>query len=249
MTALLRVNDLNVAYGKVQALRGVTLEVAAGEMVALLGPNGAGKTTTLRAISGMVPPSGGSIVFDGEPIGGLSAHRVVARGIAHLPEGRELFPSLSVIDNLRLGGWSRRGERGGFEERRDRVLGYFPRLEQRVHQAAGSLSGGEQQMLVVARALMSAPRLLLADELSLGLAPQIVDLLFEILRNINREGTAVLLVEQFVHKALEHSDRAYVLAKGEVRLEGHSAELREDRDLLASYLGDAEPVLAAEGAD
>lgn len=249
MTSLLQVDNVNVSYGKVQALRGVTLEVAAGEMVALLGPNGAGKTSTLRAISGMVPISSGSIVFDGEPIDRLTSHRVVAKGIAHLPEGRELFPSLSVIDNLRLGGWSRRATKGDFEQRRDRVLGYFPRLKQRVDQAAGSLSGGEQQMLVVARALMSAPRLLLADELSLGLAPQIVDLLFDILRDINREGTAVLLVEQFVHKALEHSDRAYVLAKGEVRLEGKSADLREDRDLLASYLGEAETAVAAGSAD
>ena len=235
---LLRVEDVDVHYGNVQALRGVSLEVEAGEMVALLGANGAGKTSTLRVISGLLRPTRGSVKLDSQPIEGMPAHRVVGLGVAHLPEGRELFPSLTVLENLRLGYWSRRASKGQYEARLDRVMEHFPRLRERSSQAAGSLSGGEQQMLVMGRALMSSPRLLLADELSLGLAPMVVQLLFEILRGINAEGTAVLLVEQFVHLALQHTDRAYVLAKGRVVLAGDSADLRSDPALLQSYLGE-----------
>ena len=244
MTAggLLSVEAVDVHYGSVQALRNVSLQIAAGEMVALLGANGAGKTTTLRTVSGLLRPSRGAVVFDGRRIDGTSAHRVVGLGIAHVPEGRELFPSLTVLENLRLGYWSRRREQGEYAARLDRVMQHFPRLRERASQVAGSLSGGEQQMLVMGRALMSSPRLLLADELSLGLAPMVVDLLFQILRGINAEGTAVLLVEQFVHLALQHTDRAYVLAKGQVVLEGRSSELRDDPALLASYLGEAAAV-------
>lgn len=247
MKPLLVVNALDVSYGQVQALRAVSLSVQAGEMVALLGANGAGKTTTLRTISGLIHPSSGWITLDGERIDELPTHLVVARGIAHLPEGRELFPSLTVVENLRLGAWTRRAEKGAFEERRERVLGFFPRLRERQGQAAGSLSGGEQQMLVVARALMSGPRLLLADELSLGLAPLVVSQLFDILREINQTGTAVLLVEQFVGMALDHCDRAYVLAKGEVRLDGPSSQVRDAPELRASYLGADEPVPSGGG--
>ena len=242
--ALLQVAEINVAYGAVQAVRGLSLEVREGEMVALLGANGAGKTTTLRAISGLLRPVSGAITFAGRRIDGMPAHEVVGRGIAHVPEGRELFPNLTVLENLRLGYWSRRRSAGDYAARLDWVLGHFPRLRERSGQAAGSLSGGEQQMLVMGRALMSSPRLLLADELSLGLAPKIVEQLFEILRSINAEGTAVLLVEQFVHLALQHTDRAYVLAKGRVTLARASAELKDDPELVASYLGGGQAVNA-----
>lgn len=232
----LEVAGLDVHYGPVQALRAVHLRVEEGEMVALLGPNGAGKTTTLRAVSGLLAPTAGTIRLNGETIAGLPAHAVIGRGLAHLPEGRELFPTMSVYDNLRLGDWVNR-KRGGFRERIDLVMDHFPRLRERAIQAAGTLSGGEQQMLAVGRALMSRPRFLLVDELSLGLAPKIVTQLFGILDEINREGTAILLVEQFVHMALDHTDRVYVLVKGEVVAEGPSASLRDSDALEAAYLG------------
>ncbi|MDQ3756363.1 MAG: ABC transporter ATP-binding protein [Actinomycetota bacterium] len=235
--ALLEVDDVDVFYGSVQALRGVSLQVEAGERVALLGANGAGKTTTLRTISGLLAPRRGSIVFDGEEIGGLPAHQVVGRGVAHGPEGRALFPGLSVEENLRFGWLPLRKDKASFEPALERAFAYFPRLKERRTQAAGTMSGGEQQMLVVARALMSSPKLLIVDELSLGLAPKIVSLLFDIIRDVNAEGTAVLIVEQFVHMALENTDRAYVLTKGEVVLEGRSADLLGSDELLASYLG------------
>jgi branched-chain amino acid transport system ATP-binding protein len=235
--ALLEVSDVDVFYGSVQALRGVSLKVDAGERVALLGANGAGKTSTLRTISGLLAPRRGSIVFDGEDIAGLPAHAVVGKGVAHGPEGRALFPTLSVEENLRFGYLPKRKDRAGYEPALERVFAYFPRLQERRKQAAGTMSGGEQQMLVVARALMSAPKLLIVDELSLGLAPKIVSLLFDIIRDVNAEGTAVLIVEQFVHMALANTDRAYVLTKGSVVLEGRSADLLGSDELLASYLG------------
>jgi len=235
--ALLEVNDVDVFYGSVQALRGVSLSIEAGERVALLGANGAGKSTTLRTISGLLSPRRGSILFDGEEIAGQPAYAVVGRGIAHGPEGRALFPGLSVEENLRFGWLPLRKQKGTYEPALARVFDYFPRLKERRKQAAGTMSGGEQQMLVVARALMSSPRLLIVDELSLGLAPKIVSLLFEIIRDVNAEGTAVLIVEQFVHMALENTDRAYVLAKGEIVIEGRSADLAGSEELLASYLG------------
>jgi len=236
---LLDVDDISVFYGQIQALRGVSIAIAAGERVALLGANGAGKTSTLRAISGLLAPAAGSITFDGRPIHGMRAHEVIRRGIAHLPEGRELFSGLSVEDNLRAGFWSLRKSGASFEERRDRVMDLFPILRERAKQSAGTLSGGEQQMLGVARALMSDPTLLIVDELSLGLAPRIVAQLFEILRDVNSRGTAVLIVEQFVHMALANTDRAYVLSKGHVVLEGRSADLLADPQLIASYLGES----------
>ncbi|MBW3669141.1 MAG: ABC transporter ATP-binding protein [Actinobacteria bacterium] len=242
--SLLDVEDLDVSYGAVQALRGLSLSVEAGEMVALLGANGAGKTTTLRAISGLLAPRGGTITFEGERIDGNPAYQLVGKGIAHLPEGRDLFPSLTVEENLRYGHWTRRRDRGDYKRQLDKVMDHFPRLRERRTQVARTLSGGEQQMLGVARALMSSPKLLLVDELSLGLAPMIVRQLFEILDGVNQEGTSVLLVEQFVHMALAHTHRAYVLAKGQVVLEGASRDMADNPDLVASYLGEgggAEP--------
>jgi branched-chain amino acid transport system ATP-binding protein len=238
--ALLEVRDLHVSYGPVAALRGVNLDVDAGERVALLGANGAGKSTTLRGISGMLAPRKGEVVLDGERIDGLPAFKVVGKGVAHGPEGRALFSGMTVEENLRLGFWPQHKNRSAYDPILDHVFELFPRLEERRKQAAGTMSGGEQQMLVVARALMSNPRLLMVDELSLGLAPKIVSLLFDIIEQVNAEGTAVIIVEQFVNQALAHTDRAYVLSKGKVVLEGRSSELRESPELLESYLGGGE---------
>jgi len=234
---MLEVDGIDVFYGQIQALRGVSLRLEQGEMVALVGANGAGKTTTLRTISGLLQPTAGEIRFEGERIDGQPPWKVIERGVAHLPEGRELFGDMSVLDNLRLGAWVRRNERG-HRKQVDVVMDHFPILRERSGQAAATLSGGEQQMLGVARALMSKPRLLIVDELSLGLAPKIVEQLFVILREINEEGTSVLLVEQFVHMALGNTDRAYVLVKGEVAIEGQSPELLDSPELMAAYLGE-----------
>lgn len=236
---LLEVEDISVFYGPVQALRAVSLHVDEGEMVALVGANGAGKTTTLRAISGMLAPRRGAIRMAGADIGGQPPYAVVRAGVAHAPEGRALFSGMTVAENLELGFSAHPPDRAEFARRRDEVMDRFPILRERARQAAGTLSGGEQQMLVVARALMSQPRLLLVDELSLGLAPKIVADLFEILRVVNAAGTAVVLVEQFVHMALGNTDRAYVLRKGEVVGEGPSSVMLADPTLIASYLGDA----------
>lgn len=235
---MLEVSSIDVFYGQIQALRDVTLTVGEGEMVALVGANGAGKTTTLRTISGLLSPKSGEILFQGKRIDGSPAWKVISKGVAHLPEGRELFSDLSVVENLKLGNWTVR-KKGKTEERLDRVMDHFPILRERREQAAGTLSGGEQQMLGVARALMSEPKLLIVDELSLGLAPQIVSQLFQILKDVNAEGTSVLLVEQFVHMALANTNRAYVLVKGEVALEGDSKELLDSPELMAAYLGEA----------
>jgi branched-chain amino acid transport system ATP-binding protein len=235
---LLEVEAIDVFYGEIQALRGASLHVAAGEMVALVGANGAGKTTTLRSISGLLAARRGEISFEGRRVEGLPAQELVRRGITHLPEGRELFPSLTVVENLKMGYWTRRRQSAGLQSALDRLMDLFPRLRERAAQAAGTMSGGEQQMLGVARALMSSPTLLLVDELSLGLAPMVVSQLFDALRTVNREeGTAVLLVEQFVHMALQNTDRAYVLAKGEVVAIGPSDQMLRDPMLVESYLG------------
>ena len=235
---MLEVEAIDVFYGQIQALRQVSLRVDAGEMVALVGANGAGKTTTLRTVSGLLAPTRGEIRLDGERIDGLPPWKVIERGVAHLPEGRELFADLSVLENLRLGNWTCRGRRT-FRAQVEAVMDHFPILRERSGQAAGTLSGGEQQMLGVARALMSSPRLLIVDELSLGLAPKIVEQLFAILKEVNDEGTSVLLVEQFVHMALGNTDRAYALVKGEVALAGPSADLLDSPDLMAAYLGES----------
>ena len=235
---LLEIDDIDVHYGPIQALRGLSLQLDAGEMVALIGANGAGKTTTLRTVSGMLEPTRGAVKLDGAEVGGRKAHEIVRMGVAHIPEGRELFAEMTVLDNLRMGYWSRRGAGPKqYEQDRDRVMDLLPRLRERADQAAGTMSGGEQQMLVFARALMSRPRLLLVDELSLGLAPMIVNQLFDLLTEINAEGTAVLLVEQFVHLALKNTSRAYVISKGQVALAGDSAELLADTTLVSTYLG------------
>ena len=242
---MLELEGVDVFYGPIQALRGLTLHVGAGEMVALLGANGAGKTTTLRTISGLIAPARGSVVLDGSNIAGLPAHKVVRLGVAHMPEGRELFPELTVLENLKLGHWPSRKDRSGEAGVIDEVMDLFPRLRERAGQAAGTLSGGEQQMLTAARALMSKPRLLLVDELSLGLAPIIVQQLFDALGEVNRLGTSVLLVEQFVHLALRYTSRASVMARGEIVLEGASRDLVARPELMAAYLGET----GADGSD
>ena len=241
---MLEVDGIDVSYGPVQALRDVSLTVAQGEMVALLGSNGAGKTTTLKTISGLLAPNRGSIRVNGRDISGMPAHKVVRLGVALLPEGRELFGELTVAENLRLGHWSRRRERGRVDDRIEYMFSLFPRLAERRDQQARTMSGGEQQMLAAARALMTSPELLLVDELSMGLAPMIVDQLFSALAEVNADGTAVLLVEQFVHLALRHTARAYVLAKGEIVVEGPSSELLTSPEVMAAYLGEAEPAPA-----
>jgi len=243
--AILEIDGIDVSYGVVQALFGLSLRVEEGEMVALLGANGAGKTTTLRTISGLLAPERGAVRIEGRDVGGMSAQRVVRLGVAHLPEGRELFAELTVLENLRLGYWSRRKERAGLSDRLDRVFSLFPRLSERGGQHAGTLSGGEQQMLAAGRALMSGPKLLLVDEVSLGLAPIVVSQLFGALEEINRQGTAILLVEQFVHLALKHTTRAYVLAKGQVAIEGRSNELLASPAVMAAYLGE----MAEDGSE
>jgi branched-chain amino acid transport system ATP-binding protein len=234
-TPLLAVDALTVAYGAVTAVRGVSLSVAEGEIVAALGPNGAGKTTLLRTIAGALKPRSGSIVFDGASMAGLSPEAVVRRGIAMVPEGRHIFPKLTVEENLAIGGITRRdteevrGDTANWFER-------FPILGERSRQLAGTLSGGEQQQLAVARALMSRPRLLLLDEPSLGLAPIFVDRIFELVAELRAAGTTILLVEQNVHRALEVADRAYVLSVGSVVASGSTDTLVEG-DLERSYLG------------
>jgi branched-chain amino acid transport system ATP-binding protein len=230
---LLQLRDVEARYGPVQALRGVSLAVAEGEVVAVLGANGAGKTTTLRAISGTVRRSG-EITLGGRSLPRMP-EAVARAGVAHVPEGRGTFAEMTVLENLRLGAYTRRN---GFQQELERVYAYFPVLEERAGQQAGTLSGGEQQMLAVARALMSRPRLLMLDEPSLGLAPIVVRNLFDIVARLNREeGLAVLVVEQNAKLALDLASRAYVLESGRVAVEGTSAELREHEDVRRSYLG------------
>jgi branched-chain amino acid transport system ATP-binding protein len=234
--ALLELEDVTARYGAVAALHGVSLRVDEGEAVAVLGANGAGKTTTLRAVSGLVR-RGGGIAFAGKSIARRSPESIARAGIAHVPEGRGTLTELTVLENLRLGAYTRR-DRKGVAEDEHRVLGYFPRLEERAGQRAGTLSGGEQQMLALARALMLRPRLLLLDEPSLGLAPLVVAEIFRIVRELNeQQGLAVLVVEQNAALALEASSRAYVLEVGRVAVEGPSADLRRDEAVRRSYLG------------
>ena len=235
--ALLEVADLHAGYGAIRALHGISLSVHDSEIVALIGSNGAGKSTTLRAISGMIAPSAGSIRFDGTEIAGRKAHTLVPMGLAHAPEGRGIFHNLTVGENLKLGAFLRR-DKPAVEQDVEHAFSLFPRLKERVHQIAGTLSGGEQQMLAVARALMSRPKLLLLDEPSLGLAPQVVERIFETLRAVNRDqGTAMLLVEQNASKALQLAHRAYVLETGSITMEGTGAELLASDDVRRAYLG------------
>ena len=224
MAELLRVRGLEVAYGPVVAVRALNLDVHDGEIVALLGANGAGKTSTLRGISGLVRPQAGRVVFAGERIDSLDPARAVARGMAHVPEGRRVFSGLTVVDNLMLGSWAGGGRRRE-KAQREIVFDLFPKLADRQRQPAGTLSGGEQQMLAIGRGLMSAPRLLLIDELSLGLSPVVVDALLERLVELNRSGLSLVLIEQFVQRALAIADRVYLLAKGRVQASGPPQEV------------------------
>ena len=233
---LLKVNEIEAYYGRVCALHSVSLEVAEGSVIALLGANGAGKTTTLRVISGLLRPTRGSVEFDGTRIDGWSPDRLVRAGIVQVPEGRQIFADLTVRENLLLGGYARR-DLGPARQEPPRVFEYFPRLRERLQQRAGTLSGGEQQMLAIGRALMARPRLLLLDEPSLGLAPMLVKEIFRVISEIRGAGTTVLLVEQNVHMALDIADRAYVLETGRVILGDRSAALRQREEVRRAYLG------------
>lgn len=233
---LLKINNIDTYYGSIQSLHGVSLEVNKGEIVTLIGANGAGKTTTLRAISGMICPSQGTIEFDGADITRTPPHALVSRGLSHVPEGRGIFANLTVAENLDLGAYARK-DRKAVESDRDRALTLFPRVKERLKQVAGTLSGGEQQMVAIARALLARPKLLLLDEPSLGLAPQLVQLIFSIIREINAQGTTVLLVEQNAHMALAVAHRAYVLQTGSICKTGIAKDLLSDPGIKKAYLG------------
>ncbi|MEZ4362365.1 MAG: ABC transporter ATP-binding protein [Kofleriaceae bacterium] len=234
--ALLKVSDLHVYYGGIHALQGVAFSVDEGEIVTLIGANGAGKTTTLRAISGLVRITRGNVVFNGKDITNQPAHKIVAAGLSHSPEGRGIFANLSVDENLEVGAFLRK-DRVRVAKDRDNVLALFPRLAERLEQNAGTLSGGEQQMLTIARALMARPKLLLLDEPSLGLAPQIVRQIFQIVRTIAQEGTTILLVEQNAHMALRVANQAHVLEVGALYVSGSAADLAKDDKIRKAYLG------------
>jgi branched-chain amino acid transport system ATP-binding protein len=233
----LRVTDLRVGYGGIAAVKGISLEVERGEIVTLIGANGAGKTSTLKAIVGLVPAQSGEIALFGESLRGVPTHRIVGRGVALVPEGRAIFGNLSVSENLELGAFLKR-EPVERAKRLERVLKLFPRLSERMAQEAGTLSGGEQQMLAIGRALMSEPKLLLLDEPSLGLAPKLVEQIFEAIVEVARGGLTILLVEQNTRLALETASRAYVLVTGQLALSGSCADLREDPRIKGAYLGE-----------
>ena len=233
---LLEVNNLSVFYGAIQALRGVSLRVEPGEIVTLIGGNGAGKSTTLRTISGLLEPKEGEIEFDGQLIESRLPHRIVERGLMQVPERRGIFANLTVDENLQLGAFTRK-DAAGIRQDRHRVLHLFPRIRERLGQNAGTLSGGEQQMLAIARALLARPKLLMLDEPSLGLAPQFVQTIFQVIREINNEGTTILLVEQNAGMALGIAHRAYVIEVGEIQMEGPAAELAASDEVRKAYLG------------
>ena len=233
---MLEIDDLHVFYGEIQALKGVALEVRPGEIVTLLGNNGAGKTTTLKSISGLLAPRRGRIALEGQPLSGVPPHEIVLRGIAHVPEGRRIFNRLTVRENLMMGAYLRNDQ--GISADLDRVFALFPVLKERVGQVAGTLSGGEQQMLAIGRALMARPRLLLLDEPSMGLAPVLVERIFETVADINRQGTTILLVEQNAAMALTIAHRGYVLETGTIALGGTAAELAQNPDVRRAYLGE-----------
>jgi len=234
--ALLEIKGVDASYGRVQALRGVTIDVDAGEIVALIGSNGAGKTTTLRTISGLMHPAKGTISFNGKDITHTEPQKIVDLGICHSPEGRRLFTRMSVLDNLRMGAYTRTNS-AEIKADMDRVFELFPRLKERANQITGTLSGGEQQMCAMGRALMAKPKLLMLDEPSLGLAPILVQTIFDIVREINSQGTPVLLVEQNAHKALEVAHRGYVLETGVIVQTGTGKELLESEEVQKAYLG------------
>ncbi|GAB4368070.1 MAG: ABC transporter ATP-binding protein [Deltaproteobacteria bacterium] len=234
---MLSVESIDLYYGNIQALRAVSFFVERGEIVSLIGANGAGKSTTLKAIAGVLSPRSGSILLEGERIDGMARHRVVRKGICLVPEGRGIFAEMTVRENLEMGGYTRRSD-AEVEEGIARVFELFPRLAERVQQPAGTLSGGEQQMLAIGRALVANPRLLLLDEPSMGLAPLLVREIFRMIGRIHRAGTTVLLVEQNAHMALSIADRAYVLENGEITLSGEASTLRSDPRVRSAYLGD-----------
>ena len=236
MGEILQIKDLQVSYGGIDAVRGISFNVREGEIVTLIGANGAGKSSTLRAISGLVKPRGGSIVFNGDDITGLDPTAVVSKGLMMVPEGRKIFPNLTVLENLRIGAYLRKDQ---LDSDIEMVYNYFPRLKERSWQAGGTLSGGEQQMLAVGRALMGRPKLLMMDEPSLGLAPIVVQGIFEIIEQIHKAGTTVLLIEQNANMALHIADRAYVIENGRISMEGTGKDLLEDENVKAAYLGTA----------
>jgi branched-chain amino acid transport system ATP-binding protein len=235
-TAVIELRDIDVYYGRVNALRKVSLEVREGEIVALIGSNGAGKSTTLRTISGLISPRNGDVLLFGKTIRGLGAAQIAKLGVGHAPEGRRLFPRMTVRENLDMGAYAR-SDRPGIRSDLERVYTLFPRLRERDSQLAGSLSGGEQQMVAIGRALMSSPKLLLLDEPSLGLAPILVDAIFEVIREINQKGTTILLIEQNALLALKTAVRGYVLETGSVALSGPASELIASPDIQRAYLG------------
>ncbi|RLC67394.1 MAG: ABC transporter ATP-binding protein [Chloroflexi bacterium] len=236
--AVLKIENLHTYYGHVHALKGINLEVEEGEIVTLIGANGAGKTTTLRTISGLIRPREGRILFKGQVINDVPAHRIVEEGISHTPEGREVFSTLTVLENLNMGAYTLGNDHQAIEENLRRVFELFPRLEERKNQLGGTLSGGEQQMLTIGRALMARPRLLMLDEPSLGLAPMLVKAIFATIREINERGVTILLVEQNARAALKVADRGYVLETGRVVLSGAADELLQDARVRRAYLGE-----------
>ena len=233
---LLAVENLSVHYGAIQALHGVSIAVEDGEIVTLIGANGAGKSTTLRAVSGLCRCTGGRIVFNGHDLAGLAPHKILRLGLAQVPEGRGIFPNLTVDENLDLGAFARKDSKEVAKDR-DRVFSLFPRLSERLRQRAGTLSGGEQQMLAIGRALLARPRVMLLDEPSLGLAPQLVQTIFRIIREINAAGTTIFLVEQNAHMALQVAHRAYVLEVGKVVMSGDAKQLAASDEVKKAYLG------------
>ena len=236
MSALLEVKNIEVAYGKIIAVKDVSISVNKGEIVTLIGSNGAGKSTTLRTISGLMAPKSGEIHFNGQRIDGMPGHEVVGLGICHSPEGRRIFPRMTVLENLELGAFLR-NDKAEIASDLERVLTLFPRLRERIGQRAGTLSGGEQQMLAVSRALMGKPTLLMLDEPSMGLAPVLVDMIFETISAIRDQGITILLIEQNASAALEIADRAYVLESGSVKMSGSAKDLRKDDQVTKAYLG------------
>ena len=235
--AMLEIKDLEVYYGVIQAIKGISFEVNQGEVIALIGANGAGKTTTLHTITGLISPKKGSVVFEGKDITKVPAHKIVSMGMAHVPEGRRVFAELSVYENLKMGAYTR-SDKNEIEESLANVYKRFPRLEERRNQMAGTLSGGEQQMLAMGRALMSRPKIILMDEPSMGLSPILVNEIFDIIRSVSESGTTVLLVEQNAKKALSIADRAYVLETGRITMEGNAKDLLEDDSIKKAYLGE-----------
>jgi len=236
MSSMLEVKNIQVAYGKIIAVKDVSIDVKQGEIVTLIGSNGAGKSTTLRTISGLIKPKSGEILFNGKRIDGVPGHEIVGMGICHSPEGRRIFPRMSVKENLELGAFLR-NDKTAVNADMDRVLELFPRLKERIKQTAGTMSGGEQQMLAVSRALMGDPKLLLLDEPSMGLAPVLVELIFDTIVKIRKQGVTILLIEQNATAALEVADRAYVLESGAVKMSGSAKELSSDDKVTKAYLG------------